>query len=116
MAKKCGIAEYDLHPRGMKVDEAVARLDRIVSSERSCGRGVFAVVTGYGSTGGTAMIKSAVLAQCRRYLRQNHIRGFLDGEFAGDIFSAQALAFPELCSLPAAAKRSPNPGVVYIAV
>ena len=111
-----GIAEYDLHPRGMRVDEAVARFDRIVSAERSAGRGVFCVVTGYGSTGGTAMIKGAILAQCRRYKRQNHIRGFLDGEFAGDIFSPQALAFPELCALPLSAKRSPNPGVVYVAV
>jgi len=100
----------------MRVDDALARFDRIVSSERNCGRGVFAVVTGYGSTGGTAKIKDAVLAQCRRYLRQNHIRGFLDGEYAGDIFSSQALAFPELCSLPDSAHRSPNPGVVYIAV
>lgn len=116
MAKRNRITEYDLHPRGSHVDEALAKLDRIVSAERGRGRGVFAVVTGYGSTGGTAMIKSAVLAQCRRYARQNHIRGFLDGEYAGDIFSPQALGFPELCALPIEAKRSPNPGVVYIAV
>ena len=116
MAKRGGIAEYDLHPRGMRVDEALAMFERIVSSERACGRGVFAVVTGYGSTGGTAMIKNAVIAQCRRYKRQNHIRGFLDGEYAGDIFSQQALDFPELCALPLSAKRSPNPGVVYVAV
>ena len=100
----------------MLADEAVARLDRIVSAERARGKGVFAVVTGYGSTGGTAKIKEAVIAQCRRYKNQNHIRGFLDGEYAGDIFSSQALAFPELCALPISAKRSPNPGVVYIAV
>ncbi len=110
------ITEYDLHPRGMRVDEALARLERIVSVERGKGCGVFAVVTGYGSTGGTALIKNAVIAKCRTYLRQNHIRGFLDGEFAGDIFSPQALSFPELCSLPVSAHRSPNPGVIYIAV
>ncbi len=100
----------------MRVDDALAKLERIVSSERAAGRGVFAVVTGYGSSGGTSRIKEAVLAQCRKYRRQCHIRGFLDGEYAGDIFSEQALQFPELCALPLAAKRSPNPGVVYIAV
>ena len=116
MAHAARLVEYDLHPHGMRVDEALARLERIVSAERGRGRGVFAVVTGYGSTGGTARIKDAVIAQCRRYARQNHIRGFLDGEYAGDIFSPQALAFPDLCALPLAAKRSPNPGVVFIAV
>lgn len=108
--------EYDLHKRGMKVDDALAALDRIISCERAKGEGVFAVVTGYGSTGGTALIKNAVIAQCRRYARLYHIRGFLDGEYAGDVFSAQALSFPALYSLPVSATRSPNPGVVYIAV
>lgn len=110
------IREYDLHPMGARVDDAIARLDRIISAERSKGHGTFCVVTGYGSTGGTAKIKNAVLAACRKYLRQNHIRGFLDGEKAGDIFSAEALAFPNLYSIPVSAKRSPNPGVVFIAV
>lgn len=107
------IPEYDLHPKGAKVDDAVAMLDRIVSRER--GRhGMFAVVTGYGSSGGTAMIKSAVLAACRKYRRENHIRGFLDGEKAGDMFSAEALSFPRYAEIPAAYKRSGNPGVVIV--
>ena len=66
------------------------------------------------SSGGTAMIKSAVLAACRRYLRQRHIRGFLDGEYAGDIFSAQYQSFPAADRVPVAYKRSPNPGLVFI--
>lgn len=109
------IREYDLHPRGMHVDGALAALERIISQER--GReGVFAVVTGYGSSGGTRLIKTAVLEACEQYRRLNHIRGYLDGEAAGDIFSPQALAFPDLHALPPHCKRSPNPGVVYIAV
>ena len=100
----------------MKVEDALAQLERIVSAERARRPAVFAVVTGYGSTGGTALIKSAVIAQCRRFARQNHIRGFLDGEYAGDIFSDEALSFPALFALPPEAKRSPNPGVVFIAV
>lgn len=111
-----GLVEYDLHPRGARVDDALALLERIVSSARASGPSLFAVVTGYGSSGGTARIKEAVLAACRRYLRQNHIRGFLDGECAGDILSAQSLAFPDLALLPPSARRSPNPGVVYICV
>ena len=108
--------EYDLHPSGARVDDALAQLNRIVSAARGGGAGVFAVITGYGSSGGTAMIKNAVLAACRRYKRQNHIRGFLDGEFAGDIFSAQYLSFPEASRIPVFYKRFPNPVIVFICV
>ena len=111
-----GISEFDLHPAGARVDDAVARLDRIVSAARNGGPDLFAVITGYGSSGGSAKIKSAVIAACRRYLRQRHIRGFLDGEFAGDVLSPQSLAFPDAARLPASCRRSPNPGVVYICV
>ena len=106
--------EYDLHLRGTKVDAALARLERIIAQERGEGGGIFAVVTGYGSSGGTSLIKEAVLAACARYARQCHIAGFLDGEFAGDVFSPQALAFPAMHALPPQCKRCPNPGVVYI--
>ena len=110
------IEEFDLHPRGARVDDAVAKLDRIISYARGGGPSVFAVVTGYGSSGGTAMIKNAVIDACRRYLRQGHIRGFLDGEYAGDMFSTQYLSFPEASRIPVAFKRSPNPGVVFVCV
>ncbi len=116
MARRPEFPEYDLHPRGARVDDAIAQLNRIVSSARGGGAGVFAVITGYGSSGGTAMIKSAVLAACRRFVRQNHIRGFLDGEFAGDIFSPQYLAFPEAARIPNFYKRFLNPGIVFICV
>ena len=110
------IEEYDLHGKGMLVDDALARLDRIVSAARANGPSIFAVVTGYGSSGGTSRIKSAVLAACRKFKRQNHIRGYLDGEFAGDIFSPQFLDFPDAASIPARYHRSPNPGIVFIQV
>ena len=110
------LPEYDLHSRGMRVDDATSELDRLISRARSGGVRVFGVVTGYGSSGGTSRIKSAVLAACRRYLRENHIRGFLDGEYAGDIFSKQFLAFPDSALIPVAYKRSPNPGIVFVAV
>ncbi|MBR2940091.1 MAG: Smr/MutS family protein [Kiritimatiellae bacterium] len=110
------VPEYDLHGRGMLVDDATSELDRLISRARNGGARVFAVVTGYGSTGGTSRIKSAVLAACRKYLRQNHIRGFLDGEYAGDIFSKQFLSFPDCGLIPNDCKRCPNPGIVFIAV
>lgn len=110
------ITEYDLHPRGARVDDAIARLNRIVAAERNGGSGLFAVITGYGSSGGTAMIKNAVLAACMKYKRQNHIRGFLDGEYAGDMFSSQYLSFPDASRIPVFYKRFPNPGIVFISV
>ena len=110
------LPEYDLHARGMRVDDAMSELDRLISRARNGGVRVFGVVTGYGSSGGTSRIKSAVLAACRKYLKQNHIRGFLDGEHAGDIFSKQFLSFPDTGAIPVAYKRSPNPGIVFIAV
>ena len=110
------IPEYDLHPRGTHVDAALASLDRYISSARARGPALFAVITGYGSSGGTSRIKEAVLAACAVYRRQNHIRGYLDGEYAGDIFSTQALAFPLMAELPPLYKRAPNPGLVFICI
>ncbi len=110
------LPEYDLHVQGMRVADATSELERLVSRARSGGTRVFGVVTGYGSSGGTSRIKSAVLAVCRKYLKQNHIRGCLDGERAGDIFSKQFMSFPDTGAIPVAYKRSPNPGIVFIAV
>ncbi len=110
------IQEYDLHPRGARVDDALARLERVVAQARAGGPKLFAVITGYGSSGGTSRIKSSVLAACRKYVQQNHVRGFLDGEYAGDVLSPQFMAFPDGWALPAECKRSPNPGVVYVCV
>ena len=110
------LPEYDLHARGMRVDDATSELERLVARARNGNARVFAVVTGYGSSGGTSRIKSAVLAASRKYLKQNHIRGFLDGEHAGDIFSKQFLSLPDTGAIPVDYKRSPNPGIVFIAV
>ena len=41
---------------------------------------------------------------------------FLDGEYAGDIFSTQYLSFPESSRIPVFYKRFPNPGLVFICV
>ena len=108
--------EYDLHGRGMLVDDALAMLERLISSARGGGPRLFAVVTGYGSSGGTSKIKEAVLATCQKYKRLNHIRGFLDGEKAGDMFSPEFLAFPDAASIPAMYHRMANPGIVIIRV
>ena len=116
MAKRPAFPEYDLHPSGARVDDAVAQLNRIISSARGGRDRLFAVITGYGSSGGTAMIKNAVIAACRKYVRQRHIRGYLDGEYAGDMFSPQYLSFPEASRIPVFYKRSPNPGIVFICV
>ena len=109
MKRGRGLTEYDLHPRGTNVDMALAQLERIVSNARASGPPLFAVITGYGSSGGTSLIKQSVLAQ-------NHSRGVLDGEFAGDVFSAECLAFPDSSQIPPQYRRSPNPGIVFIAV
>ena len=110
------IPEYDLHERGMRVDGALAALERIIASARGSGPKMFAIVTGYGSSGGTSRIKDAVLGACRKYRRLNHIRGFIDGEKAADFLSPEFLAFPDMASIPASYRRSPNPGIVIISV
>ena len=113
---KNDLPEFDLHEHGMRVDDALSRLERVVSSARAHGPRLFAVVTGYGSSGGTSRIKSAVLETCRRYRSQNHIRGFLDGELAADFFTPEYLSFPAAASIPPRYRRSPNPGIVFICV
>ncbi|MBQ4439867.1 MAG: hypothetical protein II909_01855 [Kiritimatiellae bacterium] len=105
------IPEYDLHKGGMKVDDAIAKLDRVLG----LGRGrLFAFVTGYGSSGGTSKIKEAVLAKLAHYRKIGHVRGFIDGEKAGDMFSAEFLSFPNAAEIPLVYKRTANPGVVIV--
>lgn len=113
---RAALPEYDLHAKGMRVDDALAAFDRIISSARQRGPRLFAVVTGYGSSGGTSRIKAAVLAACRDYRRLNHIRGFLDGEKAADFLSPECLSFPDVAALPVAYRCSPNPGIVIVRV
>jgi len=110
------IPEYDLHSPGMHADDALAQFERIVSAHRMSREKMFAVITGYGSTGGTNRIKSSILSKCRKYAAQNHIRGFLDGEKAGDMFSMEFLSFPDAAAIPLSYKRSCNPGVVIVSV
>ena len=60
------LPEYDLHARGMRVDDATSELDRLISRARNGGVRVFGVVTGYGSSGGTSRINgecASMLAQ-----------------------------------------------------
>lgn len=116
MKRNSGLMEYDLHPRGSNVDAALAALERVISNARASGPSLFAVITGYGSSGGTSLIKQNVLAACRRYLSQYHIRGYLDGEKAADIFSMECLSFPDITKIPQYYRRSPNPGIVFICV
>lgn len=110
------ILEYDIHSGGARVDEALAMLERIVSQARHCGPKLFAVITGYGSSGGTCRIFSSVIAKCRKYKSQRHIRGFLRGELAGDFFSKEYMDFPDAASIPVRYKQCPNPGIVFICV
>ena len=116
MGKQRGLIEFDLHARGSKVDDALANLERIISEARASGPSLFAVITGYGSTGGTSLIKQSVLAACRKYKEQYHIKGYLDGEYAADIFSIECLSFPKITSIPPAYRRFPNPGMIFICV
>ena len=53
----------------MRVDYATSELDRLISRARAGGMRVFGVVTGYGSSGGTSRIKSAVLVDCPRFAK-----------------------------------------------
>ncbi len=110
------MTEYDIHAPGMRADDATAALERIVSDERARGSGVFAVITGYGSRGGTSVIRDAVLRACSRYAALNHIRGYMPGDQAGDPFAPLHASFPDAWSIPARYKRSPNPGMVFICV
>ena len=105
------IPEYDLHTSGMLVDDALAKMERVISFNR--GR-LIALVTGYGSTGGTSRIKNAVLKRCRHYVKIGHLKGCIDGEKAGDMFSDEFLAFPNAAEIPAIYCRTANPGVVII--
>ena len=74
--------------------------------------------TRYAATGEKALL-AGVPEEDREFVTGIWLPEFeriLDGEYAGDIFSKQFLSFPDTGAIPIAYKRSPNPGIVFIAV
>ncbi|MDE5547233.1 MAG: hypothetical protein K2M84_04825 [Anaeroplasmataceae bacterium] len=100
----------DLHLKNETVETACYNLMEIIKLARSSKERVLCLIVGYGSTGGTHKIKTAVLNRLTELKEKNQIKGFLEGNEV-DMFNPkyQSLKGHEL--IP---KRTYNKGEIIV--
>lgn len=69
----------DLHLKNETVDTACYNLMEAIKLARASKDRVLHLIVGYGSTGGTHKIKTAVLERLNELKSKNQIKGFLEG-------------------------------------
>ncbi|MDE7264386.1 MAG: hypothetical protein K2N64_06975 [Anaeroplasmataceae bacterium] len=105
--------KVDLHQRNETVASALYNLKESIRIARSSKDHVLCLVVGYGSTGGTHKIKTAVLEQLREYKSKNQIRDFIIGSEI-DIFNANYQKLKGKEFLDEDCKRRKNPGEILV--
>lgn len=103
----------DIHSHGETVDTALYELNQSIQLAKSRKERVLCLIVGYGSTGKTHRIKTAVLKILEDYRSIGRIKDFIQGNELDIFHSAyQRLRGKEF--IPEAEKQKRNPGAVYI--
>lgn len=107
--------EFDIHKGKVKTETAISYLEDLIKRNRKIKINFFAVIVGYGSTGGTHKIKTASLEYLENALENNKIRNFLQGSEC-NIFSNkyQKLDSKYKKDITGEMKSRSNPGIIYI--
>lgn len=102
----------DIHSNGESVLTAIDMLKEAFNFGKKDKDKLLCVITGYGSSGKTHKIKTAVL----EYLESNKGKSFKDYIIGSDldIFSLKYQSFKYGSRIPDSEKRLKNPGVIYI--
>ena len=103
----------DLHLKKETVDTAIANLYSSINIARRTKEKLICLIVGYGSTGGTHKIKTAIENELNELKNKNQIKGFINGNEL-DIFNVKYQNFKYKMLLTEEVKRSKNPGAVYI--
>lgn len=103
----------DLHLKKETVDTAIANLYSSINIARKTKEKVICLIVGYGSTGGTHKIKTAIENELNKLKNKNTIKGYINGNEI-DIFNVkyQTLIHKEL--IPKEVINRKNPGEILV--
>lgn len=103
----------DLHLKGTTVASALHDLDQTISLARKSREKVICLIVGYGSSGGTHKIKTAIIEELEVKKNKNNIKEYIVGSDL-DMFNPKYLnlKFKEL--IPEDVKRKRNPGEIIV--
>lgn len=106
--------QVDIHKYKETVKDALYELNVSISFGKREKDHLVKVITGYGSSGGTHKIKTAVIS----YLEEKKGHGIKDYILGDDLInhSPKFFSFKYLDCIPESEKRALNPGVIYIIV
>lgn len=103
----------DLHLKKETVEDAKYNLLEAIKISRKTQEKVLCLIVGYGSTGGTHKIKSAILDRLSELKEKKQIKNYITGDHV-DIFHAEYQNLKEKNLLPKEALQHPNAGQIFV--
>ena len=102
----------DIHYGKPTVINALEHLDIFLKDSKRSEK-IVEVITGYGSSGGSSKIRTAVIIKLEEYKEKNYIKDFICGDEV-DIFNSKYQNFKYKTLIPEEVKRIQNKGAIYI--
>lgn len=103
----------DLHLKKETVDSAIANLHTSIKLARKTKEKVLCLIVGYGSTGGTHKIKTAVENELEELKNKNLIKGYINGNEL-DIFNIKYQNLKNKELIPKDVFNRKNPGQIIV--
>ncbi len=103
----------DLHVKGETVETALYQLKQVILLARRSKEKAVCLIVGYGSTGGTHKIKTAVIEELENLIQHNQIKDYILGSEL-DIFHPKYQKLNGKQFIDEACLRRKNPGEVIV--
>lgn len=103
----------DLHLKNENVESAVVNLYSSIKLAKKTKEKILCLVVGYGSTGGTHKIKTAVENELEELKRKNQIKGYINGNDI-DIFNIKYQKLKNKELIPKDIINRRNPGEIIV--
>lgn len=103
----------DLHYSGASVSSAISELEQSIKLARNSKERVLCLIVGYGSSGGSHKIKTAILEALTEKKNKNQIKEFIIGSNI-DLFNVEYLNMKFRNLIPDDVKRRRNPGEIIV--
>ncbi|MDE5868372.1 MAG: hypothetical protein K2H02_05450 [Anaeroplasmataceae bacterium] len=107
--------QVDLHSKNATVDSALYQLEKSIELMRKTKEHIGCFIVGYGSTGGTHKIKTAILNALEEKLSKHQIKGYILGSEI-DIFNVKYQNLKGKEWIDEATKKRRNPGEVLVII
>lgn len=103
----------DIHSNNETVSVALYELTVSINLARHDKDKLLCLITGYGSSGKTHKIKTAIIEKLDELKAKKQIKGYLLGSEL-DIFNLNYQNFSHKDKIPKSDFKRPNPGIIYI--